>query len=394
VKIAISACAADAGKSGIGQYIIEIVSRLSCQGDGTNEYVIFTEADNDKVKQLAGGNVQICLLSPFWSRTLPNLFWHLYWLPILLLLGGYHQVIYLAANRRLAWTPMIPSVGVVHDLSQLHIKGKYDRLRTFYVLQLLTRLMTRLSHCVCVSNATAKDVMEYAGVESHKVETIYNGADTQRFGRQTSSASDASYRADLGIVHPYILYTARLEHPGKNHIGLLRAFAILQHNSKMPLNLVFAGSRWTGTDEIEAEIGRLGLTQHVIMTDFVPNEKLPSLVQKAALFVMPSLFEGFGIPLVEAMAAGTPVCASRVASIPEVVGDAGLLFDPRHPEEMAQIMRLVLQAPLLATEMSQRGKRRATLFDWDISARQLYTASQRLESSINADAGMGTAKPS
>jgi glycosyltransferase involved in cell wall biosynthesis len=392
MKIAISACAADAGQSGIGQYIFEIVSRLSEQGDKSVKFVVFTEADNLKVKQLARDNVQIRTLSSFWSRTLPNLVWHFLWLPLLLLVGGYQQVIFLAANRRLAWTPMVASVGVVHDLSQLHIKGKYDRFRIFYALQLLTRLMTRLSHCVCVSHATAKDVMDYAGVDARRVETIYNGADTQRFAQRITPELDDSYRADLGIVHPYILYTARLEHPGKNHIGLLRAFAILQRRCKTPLNLVFAGSRWTGAEEIDAEIGRLGLTQAVILTGFVPNERLPALVQQATLFVLPSLFEGFGIPLVEAMAAGTPVCASRVASIPEVVGDAGLLFDPALPKDMAQIMLSVLQTPQLAAEMSQRGKHRADMFDWNFSASQLYSASQRLESSFNAGSGMGAAK--
>ncbi|MDP4598239.1 MAG: glycosyltransferase family 4 protein [Pseudomonadales bacterium] len=392
MKTAISACAADAGKSGIGQYIYAILGRLDALSTPDTEFVIYTEADNTAALAFSSARIKVQLLSPFWSRTLPNLFWHLLVLPLLLWRGNFNQVIFLAANRRLAWTPGVPSMGVVHDLSQLHIKGKYDRFRTFYVLHLLTGLMRRLDHVVCVSAATAVDVVDYAGVARQRVETIHNGADTSQFTLTGPTPPTQAGFPALGITRPYILYTARLEHPGKNHVGLLRAFAILrqhyQQQCNMPLTLVFAGARWTGAAVIDAEIERLGLSNDVHITGFVDQTLLPSLVRQASLFVMPSLFEGFGIPLVEAMAAGTPVCASRISSMPEVVGDAGLLFDPHAPQEMAQIMRLVLESPTLAAEMIARGSARARLFSWDTATKALVTASARLAAAAAGQPGL------
>jgi len=366
MKLLISACAADAGRSGIGQYIQEIIRRVDSAD--ASSITVYTEADNKALGELSRDGVQVKFLSPLWSRSLPNLVWHLLVLPILLLAGGYDRVLFLAANRRLAWTPGVSSVGVVHDLSQLHIANKYDRFRTFYVLKLLPCLMRRLDQVVCVSQATAKDVIGHARVAAERVGVIYNGADTRRFA---VSAADNGALEVLGIDVPYILYTARLEHPGKNHVGLLRAFAILRKNCNLPHKLVFAGSRWPGSEAIDAEIARLGLQDQVILTGFVPNEVLPTLVKHASVFAMPSLYEGFGIPLVEAMAAGTPVCGSRVSSIPEVIGPAGLLFSPTDPQEMAQVLHKLLTEPALADYFVARGRLQAARFCWDNALQQL-----------------------
>jgi glycosyltransferase involved in cell wall biosynthesis len=172
----------------------------------------------------------------------------------------------------------------------------------------------------------------------------------------------------LGIPPDFILYIARLEHPGKNHVRLLEAFARLRADTGLPHKLVLVGSRWNGAEVIEARVRELGLTDAVILPGFVANETLPVLYAAADILVFPSLFEGFGIPLLEAMASGTPVCASDISSIPEVVGDAGLLFDPLDPAAIANALGRILGEPALRAELVARGLARAPLFSWDIAA--------------------------
>ena len=174
------------------------------------------------------------------------------------------------------------------------------------------------------------------------------------------------------ISVPYILYTARLEHPGKNHVRLLEAFADLKRKKEIPHHLILAGSPWLGAEAIYAAARDLGISEHVIFAGFVPNEELPDLYAGADLFAFPSLFEGFGIPLLEAMASGTPVVASNVASIPEVVQDAGLLFDPSKTEEIQYAIARLSNDIDLRENLVELGLQQSQRFSWDDSARQVW----------------------
>ena len=159
--------------------------------------------------------------------------------------------------------------------------------------------------------------------------------------------------------------TARLEHPGKNHVRLLEAAALLKQRGLLSHKLVLAGSDWNGAAVIKDRIVQLGLSDDVITTGFVDAQLLPPLYAAADLFVFPSLFEGFGIPLLEAMAAGTAVCAANVSSIPEVVVDSALLFAPRAPDDIARQLQRLLQDGALRQQLVARGRQRALQFSWD-----------------------------
>jgi glycosyltransferase involved in cell wall biosynthesis len=201
-----------------------------------------------------------------------------------------------------------------------------------------------------------------------RIAVIHNGADLTRFTPEQPGEAVADMRARLGIDGPYLLYTARLEHPGKNHVRLLEAFAELRRRHTLPHRLVLAGGRWSGAEAIDARVTEFGLADAVILPGFVPNELLPALYAGAEVFVFPSLFEGFGIPVLEAMASGTPVCAADTSSIPEVVGDAGLLFDPKEPAAIADALDRLLNDAALRTRLAAAGIARATGFTWDRAA--------------------------
>jgi glycosyltransferase involved in cell wall biosynthesis len=248
------------------------------------------------------------------------------------------------------------------------VPQKYDALRMAYIMRVLPAMMRRLDRVIAVSEATRRDLESFARVPAERIVVIHNGAEVSRFEPHQPDDAIAAMRGQLGVEGPYVLYTARLEHPGKNHVRLLEAFAELRRSQALPHRLVLAGGRWSGAEAIDAKVAELGLQGTVIFPGFVPNELLPALYACADLFVFPSLFEGFGIPLLEAMASGTPVCAANTSSVPEGVGDAGLLFDPTDPQAIAAAIARLLADRGLRERLVQRGLDRATHFTWDRAA--------------------------
>jgi glycosyltransferase involved in cell wall biosynthesis len=372
MKIGISAFAGDAGKSGISQYMINLFARLPELSED-DRYVLFMSRSDQAHFDVGHPRVTIVTYPDWVGHPIVNILWHLLWLPIALTIHGCDGVFLPAANRRLGWWYGRPSVGTVHDLSQLHVAGKYDAFRMLYIKRVLPRLMKRLTHIVSVSEATRRDLETHVGIDPGLIDVVYNGADLERYRPTDRGEAAREVGQALGIEGPYILYTARLEHPGKNHVRLLRAFAELKAEHGLPHRLVLAGSPWYGAEAVYASVRDLGIEQYVCFPGFVPNENLPALYAAADLFVFPSLFEGFGIPLLESMASGTPLCASNVASIPEVVRDAGLLFDPASVAQMKESMRRLLQDDRLRAEMVRRGLQQARLFSWEDSARQVLS---------------------
>lgn len=368
MKIGISAFGTDSGKSGISQYAANVVRCLLDQAP-QHAFVAFVNRADAAWVQSWHPRLEVVALPDWTGHPVASIFWHIAALPRMLRRHGCDLVFMPAGNRRLAWSYGVPSVGTVHDFSQLHVPQKYDAARMFYIMRVLPRMMRRLTRVISVSESTRRDLESFARVPRARIRVIYNGADLQRFAPRTRAAARAELPADLAIPDPYVLYIARLEHPGKNHVRLLEAFAALKRETALPHKLVLVGGRWNGAEIIEARVRELGLTDQVVFPGFVPNEAIPALYAAADALAFPSLFEGFGIPVLEAMASGTPVCAANTSSIPEVVGDAGLLFDPLDVPAMTASLTRLLQDRSLRERLIAAGIARASRFTWDASAK-------------------------
>lgn len=179
-----------------------------------------------------------------------------------------------------------------------------------------------------------------------------------------------------GIAHPYVLYVGALE-SRKNLPRLLEAYARLRQLSTQ-WQLVIVGARKWKSSPIFDTVQLLGLEPHVHFTGYVADEHLPALYAGADLFTFPSLYEGFGLPVLEAMACGTPVVTSNSSSLPEVAGDAAMLVDPYDVEQIAQAMWLVLSQPALAAELRTKGLARAAQFTWERTARETIAVYERV----------------
>lgn len=368
MKIGISAFAGDGGKSGISQYMINVFRRLP-ELAPEDEFVLFMAETDREFFTIDDPRVQI-VSYPGWSgHPIVSILWHLLWLPFALMRANCDVCWMPAGNRRLAWWYGVPSVSTVHDMSQLHVPAKYDRFRMFYIMRVLPSMMRRLTKVLSISASTERDLIDYCKVDPRRIRVVYNGADLERFSPRNREQAKAHVMASSPIPHDYILYISRLEHPGKNHVGLIEAFAKMKADTGLPHKLVLVGSRWNGAEAIDAAVAEHNMQDEVIFPGFLPNDVLPDLMSGADLFVFPSLFEGFGIPVLEAMSAGTPVVASNASSIPEVVGDAGILVEPTDTTAMAEAMARVLNDAGLSADLSARGLQQSRRFSWQDATR-------------------------
>jgi glycosyltransferase involved in cell wall biosynthesis len=225
---------------------------------------------------------------------------------------------------------------------------------------------------IAVSKATRHDLIELYRTPPEKISVVYHGVGPEfRPVRELAklSAVQHKYRLDK---QPYLLSVGTLQ-PRKNYKRLVQAFAKVDR----PVSLVIVGTEGWGYEELYREVAALGLTDRVFFTGFVAEADLPALLSAARLFVYPSLYEGFGLPVLEAMACGTPIVASDRSSLPEVVGEAGLLVDPRDVDALASAIIRLLDSPSLAQSLSEAGLAQVTKFDWMTTAVQLLELYQQ-----------------
>ncbi len=361
LRFGVTALGADGERSGIGQYVIQILRAMAEIEGGKGAEVVAHDSETGLFapEPLGLGRVRV---SDRFRTPLANVAWHQLALPGLCRRRGWDAVFLPAANRRLPASVPCPSVGTVHDFSMLHVAGKYDRLRGGYIAHVLPRLTRRLTRVVTVSESSRRDVVRHGGVPEDRVHVIPHGVDHERF-RPGDRAAAAATAARYGVRGPYVVYVSRLEHPGKNHVGLVRAFERL-HARGLPHQLLVAGADWSGAEAVHRAIEESPARASIVRAGFVRGEDLPDLYRAARLMVFPSLYEGFGMPLLEAMACGTPVATSDTSSLPEVAGDAAVFFDPASPDSMADAMDRVLRQPALASDLVSRGLRRAADFTW------------------------------
>jgi glycosyltransferase involved in cell wall biosynthesis len=261
-----------------------------------------------------------------------------------------------------------PSVVTVHDLSFLFFPQNFRAINRVY-LRTLTRLsVQRARRVIAVSESTKRDLVEQYGLSPAKVDVVHNGVDS---GFQPLPASEVeAFRQQAGLPERFILFVGTLE-PRKNVPRLVEAYARLP-KGRPPLLLV-GGKGWL-YDKIFGRVEELGLSGEVRHVGYVPAEALPLWLNAAELFVYPSLYEGFGLPPLEAMACGTAVIASNTSSLPEVVGQAGLLVDPSDTEALAAAMDEVLTDEDRRVQLAEAGPRQARGFTWQKAARHTVSA--------------------
>ena len=264
------------------------------------------------------------------------------------------------------------SVVTIHDLGYLYEPTRHPRLQRLY-LDLSTRWSARAAHSlVADSEATKSDLVARYGVAADKITVAYPGvaADLRPVADRTQIEM---VTRRYGIERPYILYLGTLQ-PRKNLSRLIEAYAGL--GARVP-RLVLAGKHGWQADRFVAEVERLGIAQRVVFAGYVRGEDKAALLSGALAFIFPSLYEGFGLPVIEAQACGCPVICSNVSSLPEVAGGAAVLVDPRDVDAWRAALGQLLESADLRRELAQRGLTNARRFSWQTCAARVLETLER-----------------
>ena len=272
------------------------------------------------------------------------------------------------------------TVVTIHDLGYLHFPEAHTRAQRLQ-LRLSTLWSARAAtHLIAISAATRDDLVRFTGIQADKVSVVHHGV-SPRFRPVDDLERLAAVRARYGISAPYVCYVGTIQ-PRKNLLRLIEAFA-QGAREQTPVQLVIAGKRGWLSDAIERRAAELGITEWVRFIGYVDDDDLPALLSGALAFTFPSLYEGFGMPVLEAMACGTPVLTSTTSSLPEVAGDAALLVPPDDTAAIAAALAQLISDAALRSTLRKRGLQHVAQFTWARCATQTHGVLVRATSGIS-----------
>jgi len=347
---------------GLGRYsraLIEALGRV----DAENQYEILMPDESYRFPERSNMRYRLIRFPVFRRR---------FWEQVAPCLVGRYDLLHFPYDSCVAWKRG-KFVATVHDVKPL-IFGS-DRRRRLNVNELIERALirdqwNRVDHVLTDSRCSQRDIVERLGVPAGRVTVVYPGVELERF--RPVPAPHPSGEAD----RPYVLCVAGAD-PTKNVETLVEAFSRLSGELREGYDLVLAGDFRRRVD-LHEQVKKMGVERQTVFTGVVSDERLVELYQRASLFVFPSKYEGFGLPILEAMACGCPVISSNASSLPEVAGDASILVDPSDIEEFTRQMERVLTDRDLWTDLRERGLARAVQFSWDRTAKETMAVYRRV----------------
>ncbi len=353
---------------GIGRYVRELIAALALQ-DTDTQYCLFVEGATRKpLPSRPGPNFRWAgaRITPEWFARV----WHRARIPIPVETWTGRVKLFHATDFVLPPTlPNTTTVLTVHDLSFVRAPDTASPSLKRYLDQVVPRSVRRADHILADSQATKDDLVELYKVKPDKISVLLSGVNSRFQPIRDADTLDA-VRKRYGIgTDPFILSVGTVQ-PRKNYIRLIEALGQLPDKQA---HLVIAGGRGWLQAPIYAAVESLELKDRVHFIGFADDADLPALYSAARCVAIPSLYEGFGLPVLEAMACGTPVVTSNVSSLVEVAGNAALLVDPLSVEQIASALTWLLGDEDLRARLIEEGHRQARRFTWDQSASQLHT---------------------
>ncbi|MBP9751692.1 MAG: glycosyltransferase family 4 protein [Candidatus Moranbacteria bacterium] len=367
-------CLADGRRSGVEEYVIALLSELF-RIDRKNEYILFFNAwgSVEPDFSFADGFENVSVRRFRIPNKLLNLsLWYLNWPKLDSLIGG-TDVFFLPNINFCAVSEGTKLFVTAHDLSFEAYPETFSwKQRIWHYLVNPRRLFRRADRIFSVSRSTKDDLETRYGIRPSKIEVIPSGVDTRFHEYDRNDPKLVEIKDKYALPYRFILYLGAFE-PRKNIVSIVRAFSALRkarHPELEKLSLVLAGVSGWKEDEIREEIERSPFRGNIILPGFVEDEDKPALYNLASLFAYPSFYEGFGFPPLEALACGVPVVTSNSSSLPEIVGDAGVLVDPHRPDELLRAFEEILLDKKLRATLHERGLSRAKGFLWGETARR------------------------
>jgi glycosyltransferase involved in cell wall biosynthesis len=351
-------------KTGTEWYSYHLIQELKKITDPKDQFILYSRENlrGDLGELPMNWQSRVLNWSPKKLWTQARLSWEMWQRPPEMLFVPAHTI------------PLIHPKKVVttcHDVAFFRLPEAYGWLALKYHKFATKFAIRRAAKIICVSEFTKNELIEFFKISSERIAVVPNGFDSGRYKIIEDRGAVAEVLRKYKIAEPYILYAGRLELK-KNIPGLIEAFKSLKKNYKQPLKLVLVGQPDFGFEKVAKAIADNNLQNDVIMPGWVGKEDLPYLMNGARAFVFPSLYEGFGIPVLEAMACGTPVVCSGITALREVAGEAAYLVDPYFPENIAEGINRVLTDEHLREDLKIRGLARVKDFSWERCARETW----------------------
>jgi len=362
MRIGISTSVMQRGQSGVGQYVLALVRALLGEAH-RHDFILFVLEEDLPLFGFAAAAMQLVPVAERFRPPLNNVLWHQLYLPRLARRLQL-DVLHVPSYRRLLWPHPCALVATLHDLAPFRVPGKYNLPRMLYGRTVVPWLARRQDEIITVSQFTAADITTFLGLPRRRLRVIHNGLDHERFHPGSRTMAKTAVAHSHGVHQPFFLYVARLEHPAKNHVRLINAFNRFKTETGSPWQLVLGGSIWRGAEVVQGLVRQSAFAADIHPLGFVADEELPMLYRAADLFVFPSLFEGFGLPPIEAMACGCPVLSSTSGALGEVIGDAAAILDPESTTDIQTQLTRLAGDIRARNELRAKGLVRAALFDW------------------------------
>ena len=264
-------------------------------------------------------------------------------------------------------------ITTIHDMTYVLYPETMDIRNLKRIKNDIQYSVNRADKIITVSESSKKDIIKFLSVDEAKIEVVYNGVEYDKFNKSYSEDEKSKIRVKYTLPKNYILYMGTLE-PRKNIESIIEAFSLFKKEntvSNQNIKLVIAGKKGWLFENIFKLVNKLSLKDDVIFTDYIDENDKSIIYNMASLFVFPSLYEGFGIPVLEAMASSVPVITSNVSSLPEVAGDAAILVEPKDIKSIAKYMDKVLADKELRNNLIKKGHEQAKKFTWESSTKKL-----------------------
>jgi len=361
MKIGMDTFACNGGKSGVGMYLTQFLKRIPPSealfelfGWEYDRYIYSDVAPNfEFIPQcsIQGGTA--------------NSIWHVYKYPKFALNRKFDACYFPAAHRYLPSRSPCPTIGAVHDMSAYFRNRKIRSHISAFLRMILPNSLRNLDIVIAVSEFIKQELIEHTKLKENRIVVIHNGIDTSSFYPRQRNEESVLLIQPFSFRRPYVLCVSRIDHPIKNHIRLIEAFGIFKERTKYPHRLVLAGNDSNNSALVKEAAAASAWRNDIFFTGHFPIKSLPELYAGADFVVVPSMYEGFGMGALEAMACGVPAICARAASLPEAAEHAALYFDPLNSEDMADRMVTVSTDRDIYNECRRLGLERAKAFSWD-----------------------------
>lgn len=321
----------------VGKKITGIGRNLICLLDNVqsnNEYVIYVNEDMKEEFKFKNPHVSVKTYPVSKMSSVRNLLWTTFKFPFVVKQEKADKA--LIPNFTLLLFKYKPTIVIIHDLIEFNVKNKFSSKKMFYRTKIADPLMVKRSDkIITVSENSKRDIMKYLHAPEKKISIVYNGVDQSKFKKMdeykaTKILKQRSWPLD------FILYVGTIDHPGKNAFAVVKAFEELKKTGRYNGSCILAGMPGSGFDVLKEYIDKSEFNNEIVLTGYVTDEELVALYSKCATFVFVSFYEGFGIPPLEALSCGAKVVVSNTSSLPEVVGNLGILVDPNDQKAITE----------------------------------------------------------